>query len=337
MRRQRRREVEGAGLAFLDVISCGFGALIILLVLTKVFEPVIFKQTHRNLQDYAASLQQDIKDIRDERMDLGRQLIHAQDKQQASHAQLARLKTSLDALRSRYEDTDDNSKVNNLVEGRLASARESLTEQMKKLLADYHQQADNDTIGGIPVDSEYVIFIIDTSGSMKQFAWPLVMQKVHEALQIYPRLKGIQVMNDQGIYMFSQYAGQWIPDTPARRQAINDRLQNWDAFSRSNPERGIIAAISTFYKPGRRISLYVFGDDFQGNASIQGFIDTVKRLNVVNAKGERMVRVNAVGFPTLFSQPIRFQGSVYHFSQVMRILCERNGGTFVGLNTSRLL
>ena len=43
--KRRTREVEGMSLSFLDVISCGFGALILLLVLTKVFDPVIFDET----------------------------------------------------------------------------------------------------------------------------------------------------------------------------------------------------------------------------------------------------------------------------------------------------
>lgn len=336
MRRQRR-EVEGASLAFLDVISCGFGALIILLVLTKVFEPMIVTQTRSNLEHYISALQQDLKDLHAQRVNLNRQLIQERETKQSVLDQLAQLKKNVNALKSKYQDVRDNSTVNNLVAGKLASAKETLTAEMKQLLANYHRQVNNDKIGGIPVDSEYLIFIIDTSGSMKEFAWPLVLQKVHEALQIYPRLKGIQVMNDQGVYMFSQYAGEWIPDTPARRQAIMERLQDWNAFSRSNPERGIIRALSTFYHPGRKITIYVFGDDFAGNASIQGFINVVNRINLPGTNGQRLIRIDAVGFPTLFSQPVQFQGSVYRFSNVMRILCEQNGGTFVGLNTSRLM
>ena len=336
MRRQRR-EIEGISLSFLDVISCGFGALIILLVLTKVFEPVIFEQTHNNLESYISALQQELDDLHSERISLNRKLIDARQNKQDILAQLAHLQKQVDALKSRYKDTSDTTKVNNLVQGRLASAKESLTEEMKRLLTDYHRQAKNDTIGGIPVDSEYVIFVIDTSGSMKEFAWPLAMQKLQETLKIYPRLKGIQVMNDQGVYMFSQYAGEWIPDTPARRQAIMDRMRNWNAFSRSNPERGILTAISTFYKPGRKISIYVFGDDFAGNASIKSFVDIVDKINVESSSGKRLVRIHAIGFPTLFSQPVQFQGSVYRFAHLMRILCQRNGGTFVGLNTSRLM
>ena len=49
-------------------------------------------------------------------------------------------------------------------------------------------------------------------------------QKVRETLDIYPRVKGIQVMNDMGQYMYTQYSGRWIPDTPARRKTILRRL-----------------------------------------------------------------------------------------------------------------
>jgi len=38
--KKRRREVETGSLSFLDVICCGFGAVILLLVLTKIFEPI---------------------------------------------------------------------------------------------------------------------------------------------------------------------------------------------------------------------------------------------------------------------------------------------------------
>ena len=42
---------------------------------------------------------------------------------------------------------------------------------MRRLLADYKPPIDEYKVGGIPVDSEYIIFLIDTSGSMKQAAW----------------------------------------------------------------------------------------------------------------------------------------------------------------------
>ncbi|MEQ9209232.1 MAG: hypothetical protein RLN96_05240, partial [Pseudomonadales bacterium] len=142
----------------------------------------------------------------------------------------------------------------------LRIALQSLSEEMRRLLGDAYQRRDY-VIGGIPVDSEYVIFIIDTSGSMYNYAWGRVVNEISHILDIYPNLKGMQVMNDMGDYMFGTYRGQWIPDTPSRRQVMLQQLRNWHPFSNSSPVEGITAAIRSFYSPDRKISLYVFGDD----------------------------------------------------------------------------
>ncbi|MBT3829878.1 MAG: VWA domain-containing protein [Gammaproteobacteria bacterium] len=331
---RNRREIEGISLSFLDVISCGFGAIILLLVLTKVFEPVVIEDTISNLEGYLAALQEELFDLRGEAKDINRKMIRKEDQQSEEIVRLLKLNAELSALKSKHEKTLDKTKVSTLIEGKLAEAKQSLTDEMAKLLSDYRRTADEDKIGGIPVDSEYVIFIIDTSGSMYNYAWPLVLQKVAETLAVYPRLKGIQVMNDMGNYMFTQYAGAWIPDTDARRRAIIDRLRSWNVFSNSSPVEGITKAITTYYKPGRKISLYVFGDEFSGR-SIQQVVDVVDRINRTDSKGNRLVRIHGVGFPVQFANPPRYQETGIKFSILMRTLCEKNGGTFVGLNDFR--
>ena len=40
-----------------------------------------------------------------------------------------------------------------------------------------------DAVAGIPVDSEYIIFVIDTSNSMINYNWGLVQRKLQEALE----------------------------------------------------------------------------------------------------------------------------------------------------------
>ena len=333
---KRRREIEGISMSFLDVISCGFGALILLLVLTKVFEPVVIEQTVRDLTSYLAKLQQELVTIKGETKELNRDLLHKEDIVTDKKELLARLKGELAALNKQHESLSQSTNITNLIEGRLAQAKQSLTEEMKRLLADYKKDLDSDTVGGIPVDSEYVIFIIDTSGSMYNYAWPLVRQKVEETLAVYPHLKGIQVMNDMGTYMFTQYTNKWIKDTPARRGAILKRLETWNSFSNSSPVEGITKAIVTFYKPERKISLYVFGDEFSGR-SIQRVVDAVDRINQEDVKGNRLVRIHAVGFPVQFANPPQYQDTGIKFAILMRILCARNGGTFVGLNNFRVI
>lgn len=330
----KRRGIEGISLSFLDVISCGFGALILLLVLTKVFEPVVFEDTIENLEGYLAALQEDLFEIRGDSRQLNREMIRREDKQTETKDRLVEVQNTLAALQNRFDNATKETQVEDTIRGRLEVAKQSLSEEMQRLLSEYQKNSDDDTIAGIPVDSEYVIFIIDTSGSMRGFAWPLLLRKIDEILQVYPRLKGIQVMNDMGQFMFSQYANEWIPDTRARRAAIMDRLQSWDTFSNSSPVEGITKAISMYYRPDKKISLYVLGDEFSGR-SIQRVIDIVDRINHPDKQGDRLVRIHAIGFPVQFDRPQQFQTTGIRFAILMRELCARNGGTFVGLNDYR--
>ena len=332
--KRRTREVEGMSLSFLDVISCGFGALILLLVLTKVFDPVIFDETLEDLDGYLAQLEQTLLDLKGETRDLNRDLLRREDLQAEKVDALARLEIEQQELKSATSEEALAAASKAAIKAQLARAKQSLTEEMQQLLKGYQKAADDNVIGGIPVDSEYVIFIIDTSGSMFSYAWPMVVQKLSETLEVYPNLKGIQVMNDMGNYMFAQYAGQWIPDTPARRRAIISRLRDWNVFSNSSPVEGITKAIATFYRPGRKISLYVFGDEFTGR-SIQQVIETVDRINRRDDAGNRLVRIHGVGFPVQFANPPQYQDTGIKFSILMRQLCAENDGTFVALNRFR--
>lgn len=327
---KKRRDVEAVSLAFLDCICCGFGAIILLLVITKTAEPVVLEHTAVELNGVIDDLQEQLFDIRGETKIVNRELIERREQLSRYKQRLARLKAEMSSIKGRYATTEQEAMVADIISGKLASAKQSLSEEMRRLLgADFQRQPDDNIIGGIPVDSEYVIFVIDTSGSMFNYAWDLVMQKLEETLKIYPELKGIQVMNDMGGYMFSQYRHKWIPDTPARRQAILDRLRSWNPFSNSSPVEGITAAIREFYSPDKRISIYVFGDDFTGR-SIDEVVATVDLLNRVDENGTRRVRIHAVGFPVQFAGGNPGRGGE-RFANLMRILCERNGGTFVGL------
>ncbi len=57
--------------------------------------------------------------------------------------------------------------MSEIIEGRLLAAQQELTREMERLLGQARRPRRSEaTVGGIPVDSEYIIFIIDTSGSM---------------------------------------------------------------------------------------------------------------------------------------------------------------------------
>jgi hypothetical protein len=164
---------------------------------------------------------------------------------------------------------------------------------------------------------------------MLNYNWANVIQKIAETLDVYPKVKGIQVMNDMGTYLFTQYAGRWIPDSPSRRRIILKQLQSWRAFSNSSPVEGIEKAIRTYHAWDKEISIYVFGDEFSGE-SAQTVIDRVARLNRPDARSRRRVRIHAVGF-SIETDDQEFRRTSRRFATLMRLLCQQNGGTFVGL------
>jgi hypothetical protein len=324
--RNKRRGIEEFSVSFLDVICCGFGAIILLLMITKTVQPVLLEKTNINMQGQVAQRENALFEIRGQITELRRQVNDSQADLATKLDALAELQKQLAIILGEFDNLSESQQEVSTENLKLASAKQSLTDEMQRLLGlDFKR--DSGLVGGIAVDSEYIIFVIDTSGSMQSVAWPQVVRKVSETLSIYPGVKGIQVMNDMGDFMFSRYAGRWIEDTPALRNSIIQTLQTWAPFSNSSPVEGITAAINTYYDPDKRISIYVFGDDYTGN-SIEEVVEAVDRVNLADANGRRRVRIHAVGFPVYLDRP---NARVYRFAALMRELAYRNDGTFVGL------
>jgi len=327
--KRQRRTLDPFSLSFLDCICCGFGAIILLLTLTRMSEPKAIEEAKEQLDGRIARLEEELHEIRGETEVIERELRGRTQQLSKEREGVARLQGDLSKLQGQWKASKELSQVQDIMAGRFLAAQQELTEEMKRLREQQTAPRDASLVAGIPVDSEYVVFVIDTSGSMQRFAWPTLLRKMGETLDAYPRVKGLQVMNDEGVYMFEAYAGKWIPDTPGRRKAVIDRLATWNAFSNSSPVEGIEAAIRTLAASSNKISIYVLGDEFTGK-SVEGVLLEVDRLNSRTAGGRR-VRIHAIGFPTLFSQDDYPENTTVRFSILMRALCEKNGGTFVGL------
>ena len=326
----KRRGIEEFSISFLDVICCGFGAVILLLMLTRPLEPILLENSEVDLSERIKAREQALFEIRGEIREL-----LASDNASATN-RLAAIE-AIKELERQLEDTLG--KAISLGEAEreideqtaeLASAKQTLTDEMQRLLGlDFKR--DSGLVGGIAVDSEYIIFVIDTSGSMQSAAWNQVVRKVDETLSIYPRVKGIQVMNDMGDYMFPQYRGTWLEDGAGVRNRIIQTLSGWAPFSNSSPVEGIREAIDTYYDPSKNISIYVFGDDYTGDL-VEEVVDAVDQINIADEMGRRRVRIHAVGFPVYLDQP---NARIYRFAALMRELAYRNDGTFVGLTEYR--
>ncbi len=324
---RKRREIDQFSLSFLDCICCGFGAIVLLLVLSKIYEPAVLEKTEEDLRQLIAKLQEELFEIQGQTTVMTRDLKTVQVETTEKRMTLSQLQRELDSVQGQYDLVMSDNPELDVDLGELQAARQRLSEEMLRLNPTF-RRAPDDSIGGIPVDSEYIIFVIDTSGSM-QSKWEWVERKLAEVLDVYPTVKGLQIMNDNGRFMFQQYGRSWLPDTPQLRQQIKNTMRQWAPFSDSDPSDGIAYAIQSFWTPEKKISIYVFGDEFQGS-SMEVVVRDIDRINVEDEEGNRLVRIHAVGFPYNFGGSNIPQSS-QRFAGLMRLLCERNGGTFVAL------
>jgi len=329
----KRRDAEVYSLSFLDVICCGFGAIILLLVLSEFGQPIVIERSRQDLQSQVKKLQEELFAIRGESEILQRELQGRVDLLMRERRNLAKVAGDVSSIRGQFDASRQDAAVSNILENELLSAFQELEAENKRLMqtSRTRQRIQTQAVGGIPVDSDYVIFLIDTSGSMQGGHWETAIEVMREILDIYPRLKGVQIVDDNGRELFGGTRGRWLTDSPALRTDIVQRMRGWRSFSDSSPADGIELAIKNYWSADKRISIYVLGDEFTGE-SIQGALDAVDRINRPDSSGRRRVRIHAVGFP---EAPGMTPFTNIRFSALMRAMCERNDGTFVGLTNTK--
>lgn len=200
------------------------------------------------------------------------------------------------------------------------------------VLSDANQEiieAGADDLQNIPADSEYVAFVIDSSGSMTNNpSWDSVLRQLTNTLNLYPDLKGIQVVNDMGDYLLYSSHGQWIENTAQNRDEILSALKLWNPYSNSSPVEGIEKIIAELASAEKKVSIYVLGDDMQPNLDVNEAVSAVDRLNGEGVSAGKLVRIHGIAFPNIFMGPERFQETVHKYISYMLALTQRNGGTF---------
>ncbi len=97
----RRRDIEIFSLSFLDVICCGFGAIILLFVLSKFAEPVIIEEVREDLQAEIVRLEEELHEIRGQTAVLNREL-------KGQKNSYRRKRKNLPACRGIYRTSGDN-------------------------------------------------------------------------------------------------------------------------------------------------------------------------------------------------------------------------------------
>ncbi len=311
----RKKQFEIFSLSFLDVISCAFGAVVMLILISKtdIDLSVAGQDSVSSLLASLIGLENSVTETRQQINDEIARLEALSVEQAATAQAKARLQQQLKALQDENAALTDNIAGLSLVESRLRQA--ALPTPRKPA------ESRSEEVGGIPVDSDYVVFVIDTSGSMQQI-WSRVSREVINVLNIHPQVKGFQILNDMGTSMISGYDGRWMSDTPSTRSSAIKLFRNWSVVSNSSPVEGIEVSLRKYAKPNITTSIYVFGDDYTGG-SFDAVIDKITKQNRVLSDGRQLARIHGIGFLS--------PSSTDRYGILMRELTKRNGGTYIAL------
>ncbi|MEH6755712.1 MAG: hypothetical protein V7788_16300 [Alphaproteobacteria bacterium] len=314
--KRKSRELEIFSLSFLDIISCGFGAVVLLVLISTFAESVLpdFTSETKQALDQVLAAEARVEALESALVQETQTLEDIQDRLTEESTKAARAKNQLRAANAQAESLDENLAGLELVE-------RSLRDNQRASITPNTSETRDEEVGGIPVDSDYVVFIIDTSGSM-QAIWSRVTSEVENIINIHPRIKGFQILNDNGTHLVSGYAGRWIPDTKARRDSVIRLFRNWKSASNSSPVEGLEVALKRYVNPNQKVSIYIFGDDYTGS-SYDTVIRTLRRANANRITGKPLARVHAIGFLSPTSNG--------RFETLMREVTRQNNGTFIAL------
>src|SRR5690606_6555682 len=107
----RKRNTESFGLSYLDVMCCGFGAIILLLMITRVSESrtEALELAETPISGSVLELQRQLFSIRGETNLLNRQLNAKHEQLSQYEDRVARLRRELASLEARFSNTSEQS------------------------------------------------------------------------------------------------------------------------------------------------------------------------------------------------------------------------------------
>jgi len=331
----RRRQFSVFSLAFLDCICCAFGAVILIFVLSIDAQEKDKLQSLQELQRALAAQLANIAKLSSSKEDLQRTnarittlVTDARLRNDSLHALIADLEFKLQIEKRGQEallvDIDELKKE--------IAARQKKPEVVLKEV--------DPTPLGLPIGSNYIAIVIDTSGSMRDpnsgGLWPIAIRKIDELLDSYPELEGLQILDADGRFILGPRRGTgteaWLKDSPEVRDNIKRQLRRYDQDTISNPVPGVFNAMRFLYdreNPDMKMAIYVFGDEFVEVAD--PVIRRLDELNPADENGERRVIINAIGFPTTIRYTFSMGQTGVKFANLMRTITYIHGGAFIAL------
>jgi len=326
----RRRTTQVFSLAFLDCICCGFGAIILIFVLSLAQQDRTQQETIESLRRILAAQLAALMKLNASKEDLEKTnarvatlAVDARLRNDSMHALLDELQAQL-----QHEKKGQEALLVDL-------------DELKKEIAARQKKPDivlpnvKPAPIGVPAGSNYICFVVDTSGSMRDpntgQLWSIAFRKFEDVLDSYPTVEGVQILDGDGRFILGK-EGQWLPDSPEVRDAIKRELRRYDIFSQSNPTNGILRALRVLPDPRNekmKMGVYLFGDEFTGTAD--PVIRQIDQLNPADANGDRKVVINAVLFPTTIRYEFSMGNTGLKLANLMREVCYQNGGAMIAL------
>ena len=311
---KQRKISELFSMSFLDIMACGFGALVLILLISEFQESEV-KQVENNADIFLEAQEERAKKIIK---------VESLDKLMSSNIEdLISTRQRLDVLKMELEKKSlISAKLNDLA----SDTDFQISKQRLKSLSAPMEQKE---ASGIKLDSRYLVFIIDTSGSMEP--WVKIVQEIDNLIQTFPDLEGYMVMNDNGSIFHG--GDPWLNPTKINRSASIGILRANRAKygSLSNPIVGLKKVIRVWGDKYKDLGVFIMGDDILDQTSrIETISQEVLKLNT-DLSGKTKVRVNAVGFLTSRANISQQQGNK-NYLMLMRELTEQSGGAMVVVN-----
>ncbi len=323
-------------MSFLDCICCGFGAIILLFIISMGVQKTEIEQLTIVLENMILQRKLKLADYQIKQDELDVLL----DLEKSKRRRIDTERMKLDALIATLkQNIGDKEKAKELFVTDLETIQEELAALQTEV--DVEQKIIVPAPIGVPVESNYIAFVIDTSGSMRDSSTSLirgyVVKKFEEVVNSYPDVEGIQILDASGHYLMGSRMGtKWLKDSPEMREAMVRQVRLYPFESQSNPVPGIKRAIRQLYSPeieDMKFGIYVFGDEFTGKP--ESVLVEIRKLNK-NEDGERIARINAIGFPNLIQGSMLLGQSGLKFAKLMHDLTYEHGGAFIGLERQSL-
>ena len=311
---KQRKISELFSMSFLDIMACGFGALVLILLISEFQESEV-KQVENNADIFLEAQEEKAKKIIK---------VESLDRLMSSNIEdLISARQRLDVLKMELKKKSlISAKLNDLA----SDTDFQISKQRLKSLSAPMEQKE---ASGIKLDSRYLVFIIDTSGSMEP--WVKIVQEIDNLIQTFPDLEGYMVMNDNGSIFHG--GDPWLNPTKTNRSASIGILRANRAKygSLSNPIVGLKKVIRVWGDKYKDLGVFIMGDDILDQTSrIETISQEVLKLNT-DLSGKTKVRVNAVGFLTSRANISQQQGNK-NYLMLMRELTEQSGGAMVVVN-----